>query len=186
MNASHGFDRQYMEASRRSTKPSASQPVRQAAEGLDHRFLRSQLSMDAKQEAKLERQIEKVKRGLAALGDPRPGSLSTQYNVCGSPGCRRKATPPENKCPGSSRSGCIGAERRALSHHSREHQRYPVRYEPTRTGRCCDCPTNYLGATADCNPRSLTRFEGVLWNDPAFRRFKKRELRTRTDARCDQ
>jgi len=55
--------------------------------------------MDAKQEAKLERQIEKVKRDLAALGDLRPGSLSTQYNVCGSPGCRCKATPPEKHGP---------------------------------------------------------------------------------------
>jgi len=33
---------------------------------------------------------------LAALGDLRPGSLSTQYNVCGTPGCRCKATPPES------------------------------------------------------------------------------------------
>ena len=37
---------------------------------------------------------EKVKHDLAALGDLRPGSLSAQYNVCGSPGCRCKATPP--------------------------------------------------------------------------------------------
>lgn len=55
--------------------------------------------MDAKLEAQLERQIEKVKRDLAALGDLRPGSLSTQYNVCGSPGCRCKATPPEKHGP---------------------------------------------------------------------------------------
>src|SRR5664279_5543902 len=55
--------------------------------------------MDAKQEAQIERQIEKLKRDLAALGDLRPGSLSTQYNVCGSPGCRCKATPPEKHGP---------------------------------------------------------------------------------------
>jgi len=36
---------------------------------------------------------------LAALGDLRPGSLSTQYNVCGTPGCRCKATPPEKHGP---------------------------------------------------------------------------------------
>lgn len=53
----------------------------------------------AKQEAQIERQIEKVKRDLAALGDLRPGSLSTQYNVCGSPGCRCKATPPKKHGP---------------------------------------------------------------------------------------
>ncbi len=39
----------------------------------------------ARREATLQRQIDKVKRDLAALGDLRPGSLSTQYNVCGSP-----------------------------------------------------------------------------------------------------
>jgi hypothetical protein len=53
----------------------------------------------AKIEAQIERQIEKVKRDLAALGDLRPGSLSTQYNVCGSPGCRCKATPPKKHGP---------------------------------------------------------------------------------------
>ena len=55
--------------------------------------------MDIKLEARIERQIEKIKRDLVALGDLRPGSLSTQYNVCGSPGCRCKASPPEMHGP---------------------------------------------------------------------------------------
>lgn len=55
--------------------------------------------MDAKRETEIERQIEKLKRELSALGDLRPGSLSTQYNVCGSPGCRCKATPPQKHGP---------------------------------------------------------------------------------------
>lgn len=55
--------------------------------------------MDSRREAALQRQIEKVKRDLAALGDLRPGSLSTQYNVCGSPGCRCKADPPVKHGP---------------------------------------------------------------------------------------
>ena len=55
--------------------------------------------MDTRRQATLERQIEKVKRDLVALGDLRPGSLSTQYNVCGKPGCRCKATPPEKHGP---------------------------------------------------------------------------------------
>ena len=55
--------------------------------------------MDTRREATLERQIEKVKVDLVALGDLRPGSLSTQYNVCGKPGCRCKATPPEKHGP---------------------------------------------------------------------------------------
>ena len=55
--------------------------------------------METKREAELKHQIEKVKQDLASLGDLRPGSLSTQYNVCGSPGCRCKATPPEKHGP---------------------------------------------------------------------------------------
>jgi hypothetical protein len=55
--------------------------------------------MENRREKALERQIETVKRHLAKLGDLRPGSLSTQYNVCGSPGCRCKASPPEKHGP---------------------------------------------------------------------------------------
>ena len=47
----------------------------------------------------LEKQIEKVKRELAAIGDLRPGSLSEQYNVCGTPGCKCKGTPPQKHGP---------------------------------------------------------------------------------------
>jgi hypothetical protein len=57
------------------------------------------LSMDTRREATLQRQIEKTKGELAALGDLRPGSLSTQYNVCGSPGCKCKADPPVKHGP---------------------------------------------------------------------------------------
>jgi hypothetical protein len=49
--------------------------------------------------ASLERQIEKIKRELVALGDLRPGSLSEQYNVCGKPDCRCKASPPQKHGP---------------------------------------------------------------------------------------
>jgi hypothetical protein len=41
--------------------------------------------MKSKRESELTLQIEKVKRGLAGLGELRPGSLSTQYTVYGSP-----------------------------------------------------------------------------------------------------
>ena len=47
----------------------------------------------------LERQIEKVKRDLMQLDGLRMGSLSEQYNVCGTPGCRCKASPPEKHGP---------------------------------------------------------------------------------------
>jgi hypothetical protein len=55
--------------------------------------------MTISREKLLLRQIERVKGQLAALGDLRPGSLSTQYNVCGTLGCRCKATPPEKHGP---------------------------------------------------------------------------------------
>jgi hypothetical protein len=42
----------------------------------------------------LEQRIQSIKREIAALGDLRPGALSLQYNVCGSPSCRCKADPP--------------------------------------------------------------------------------------------
>lgn len=47
----------------------------------------------------LERQIEKVKQQLVALEALRLGSLSEQYNVCGTPACRCKASPPEKHGP---------------------------------------------------------------------------------------
>ena len=40
--------------------------------------------------AHLDEQIERIKQELLRLGPMRPGSLSEQYNVCGTPGCRCK------------------------------------------------------------------------------------------------
>jgi len=54
--------------------------------------------MDAKARD-LQRRIRKIKKDLVALGDLRPGSLSEQYNVCGKPGCRCKADPPQKHGP---------------------------------------------------------------------------------------
>ena len=42
----------------------------------------------------LEQRIEKIKAEITTLGDLRPGALSLQYNICGNPKCRCKATPP--------------------------------------------------------------------------------------------
>ena len=55
--------------------------------------------MTISREKLLLRKIERVRGQIAALGDLRPGSLSTQYNVCGTPGCRCKATLPEKHGP---------------------------------------------------------------------------------------
>ena len=49
--------------------------------------------------ATLETQIEKIRQELLTLEDLRPGSLSTQYNVCGNPNCRCKDDPPQKHGP---------------------------------------------------------------------------------------
>ena len=48
---------------------------------------------------RLESEIAKIKRQLVQLDDLRPGTLSEQYNVCGTPGCRCKGTPPQKHGP---------------------------------------------------------------------------------------
>jgi hypothetical protein len=47
----------------------------------------------------LKRQIDAIKKQLAGLADFRPGTLSQQYNVCGTPNCRCKANPPQRHGP---------------------------------------------------------------------------------------
>jgi hypothetical protein len=55
--------------------------------------------MDTRKILRLEGQIAKIKQDLAALPDLQPGSLSEQYNVCGQPNCRCKASPPQKHGP---------------------------------------------------------------------------------------
>ena len=47
----------------------------------------------------LEGRVRRIKAELNRVGELRPGALSEQYNVCGKPGCRCKATPPEKHGP---------------------------------------------------------------------------------------
>ena len=47
----------------------------------------------------LEARIHKIKQQITALDDLRPGNLTRQYNVCGKPHCRCKATPPRKHGP---------------------------------------------------------------------------------------
>ena len=47
----------------------------------------------------LQKGIDAIKRQIAALGDLHPGALTEQYNVCGSPGCQCKSTPPVKHGP---------------------------------------------------------------------------------------
>lgn len=46
--------------------------------------------MNKKEIEKAQKRIQWIKKQLSELGDLRPGSLSTQYNVCGNPNCRCK------------------------------------------------------------------------------------------------
>ncbi len=54
--------------------------------------------MPTKLEA-LEGRVRRIKAELNRLGELRPGALSEQFNVCGKPGCRCKATPPKKHGP---------------------------------------------------------------------------------------
>jgi hypothetical protein len=47
----------------------------------------------------LQRQIDKIKRDLLQLELLRFGSLSKQYNVCNTPGCRCKTSPSHKHGP---------------------------------------------------------------------------------------
>lgn len=55
--------------------------------------------MTADRGAALQQRIEQIKAELAALGPLRPGTLSRQYNVCGTPGCQCKEDPEQRHGP---------------------------------------------------------------------------------------
>jgi len=83
--------------------------------------------------AVLEQRIATLKAQLMALGDLRPGSLSQQYNVCGTAGCQCKADPPRRHGPyyqvsftwqGRSKSQFVRREQVArVRQHLRNYQR---------------------------------------------------------------
>ncbi len=52
------------------------------------------MKKEKKRIATLEKQIAKIKQDISSIDDLRRGSLSEQYNICGTPGCKCKATPP--------------------------------------------------------------------------------------------
>ena len=54
--------------------------------------------MDKKAQS-LQTKIDKIKRQILDLGDLRPGSISEQYNVCGTPNCHCKDDPPKKHGP---------------------------------------------------------------------------------------
>jgi len=48
---------------------------------------------------RLQRRIDQLKAEIAALGPLRPGTLTQQYNVCGTAGCRCKDDPAQRHGP---------------------------------------------------------------------------------------
>ena len=50
-------------------------------------------------EREIDHRIKAIKDELTALGPLHPGSISRQYNVCGSPTCRCKADPAQRHGP---------------------------------------------------------------------------------------
>lgn len=50
-------------------------------------------------EREIEQRIGAIKREISSLGPLRTGSLSRQYNVCGTPTCRCKADPTQRHGP---------------------------------------------------------------------------------------
>src|SRR5215472_13295596 len=63
------------------------------------RAMRQNLHIMAVPAESLEKRIQMIKRQIAELGDLRPGALSKQYNICGTPNCRCKADPPVKHGP---------------------------------------------------------------------------------------
>lgn len=61
--------------------------------------MRQNLHVMAVSAESLEKRIQIIKRQIAELGDLRPGALSKQYNICGTPNCRCKADPPVKHGP---------------------------------------------------------------------------------------
>ena len=47
----------------------------------------------------LEKKITTIKKEIENLDDVRRGSLSKQYNICGTAGCKCKASPPKKHGP---------------------------------------------------------------------------------------
>ena len=63
------------------------------------RAIRENLRSMAVSQESLEKRIRDIKHQIGELGDLRPGALSQQYNICGNPNCRCKATPPVKHGP---------------------------------------------------------------------------------------
>ena len=57
------------------------------------------MEKNTKRTCTLEKQIASIKKEINALDDLRRGSLSKQYNICGTAGCKCKASVPKKHGP---------------------------------------------------------------------------------------
>ena len=101
----------------------------------------------------LQRQIDRIKQELLRLEDLRPGSLSEQFNVCGTPGCRCKKSPPQKHGPyyqvSYTRKGRSG------SRFVRRHQVAAVKRQLRNYARMRDLVDRWIEAATDLSDLRL-------------------------------
>lgn len=97
--------------------------------------------------AALEERIERIKTKLSRLGELRPGVLSEQYNVCGTPGCRCKANPPERHGPYQQLSW--SRKRKSRTHFIKESEIRTVRSQISNYQKLRDLVDEWVDASID-------------------------------------
>jgi hypothetical protein len=107
----------------------------------------------------LQQRIATIKAALAALGPLRPGTLSQQYNVCGTPGCRCKADPAQRHGPYHQLSYTWRG--RSRSEFVREPELTRVREQLANYARLRELLDQWLDAAIE-----LARLERQRWRYP--------------------
>ncbi len=95
----------------------------------------------------LEERIGHIKTKLSRLGELRPGVLSEQYNVCGSPGCRCKENPPEKHGPYHQLSWT--RRRKSRTRFIRESELRTVRTQVTNYQRLQELVSDWVDASIE-------------------------------------
>ena len=107
----------------------------------------------------LQHRIDAIKAALAALGPLRPGTLSRQYNVCGTPGCRCKGDPAQRHGPYHQLSYTWHG--RSRSEFVREPERARVREQLANYARLRELVDQWLDTAIE-----LARLERQQWRYP--------------------
>jgi len=107
----------------------------------------------------LQHHIDAIKAAIAALGPLRPGTLSRQCNVCGTPGCRCKDDPAERHGPYHQLSYTWHG--RSRTEFVREPELARVREQLDNYARLRDLVDQWLDAAIE-----LARLERQQWRSP--------------------